>query len=188
MASQIHIAPLAEHPDLVPTVAGWLHQEWGYLYPGGSLESRIQQVRERAQPEGIPAVFIALSQETPVGTSGLLQYDSAVDRAIEVAHTAAVAQGKADIKWLETRVIPTPWLVSVYVTPEYRRRGIASQLVRHAMGAARRLGVERLYLYTETPGAEALYRSLGWQIFERLVYPEMHTTLMVADLTKLDIE
>jgi GNAT superfamily N-acetyltransferase len=184
MTIQVHIAPLADHLELVPTVAGWLHQEWGYLYPGGSLQSRIEQVYERAQPEGIPTVFIALAGETAVGTSGLLQYDSAVDRAIETAHTAAADRGKADLKWLERRVIPTPWLVSVYVVPEYRRRGIASRLVRHAMGAARRVGVDKLYLYTDTPGAEALYRSLGWQILERLVYTEMHTTLMVADLSK----
>jgi GNAT superfamily N-acetyltransferase len=186
MTTQIHIASLADHLDLVPTVAGWLHQEWGHLYPGGSLQSRMEQVYARAQPEGIPAVFIALAEETPVGTSGLLQYDSAVDRAIEAAHTTAAAQGKADLKWLEKRIIPTPWLVSVYVVPEYRRQGIASQLVRHAMGVARRTGVETLYLYTETEGAEALYRSLGWQILERLVYTEMHTTLMVADLTKFE--
>jgi GNAT superfamily N-acetyltransferase len=186
MTTQIRIASLADHLDLVPTVAQWLHQEWDYLYPGGSLQTRTKQVYERAQPSGIPTVFIALNEETPVGTSCLLVYDSAVDRAIEAAHTADAARGQADLKWLETRTIPTPWLASVYVVPEYRRRGIASRLVRHTMQAAQRMGVDTLYLYTDTDDAEALYRSLGWQILERLVYTEMHTTLLFADLTKID--
>jgi GNAT superfamily N-acetyltransferase len=186
LASQIQIASLADHLDLVPAVAQWLYQEWDYLYPGGSLQTRTQQVYERAQPEGIPTVFIALAEGTPVGTSCLLEYDSAVDRAIEAAHLADVARGQADPKWLETRVIPTPWLASVYVIPEYRRRGIASRLVCHAMQTAQRLGIETLYLYTDTAGAEALYQSLGWQVLERLVYPDMHTTLMFADLNKLE--
>jgi GNAT superfamily N-acetyltransferase len=182
----IRIASLANHLDLVPIVAQWLYQEWDYLYPGGSLQTRTQQVYERAQPDGIPTVFIALAEERPVGTSCLLEYDSAVDRAIEAAHRADAARGQADLNWLERRIIPTPWLASVYVTPEYRRRGIASRLVRHAMQAARRLEVETLYLYTDTSGAEALYRTLGWKVLERLVYTDMHTTLMFTDLTKLE--
>jgi len=187
LTSQIQIASLADHLDLVPIVAEWLYQEWDYLYPGGSLQTRTEQVYQRARPEGIPTVFIALADKTPVGTSCLLEYDSAVDRAIEAAHLADAARGQADLKWLEARVIPTPWLASVYVIPEYRRRGIAGQLVRHAMQAARRLGVETLYLYTDTAGAEALYLSLGWQVLERLVYTDMHTTLMFANLTQLEV-
>lgn len=35
MTEETRIASLADHLDLVPTVAQWLHQEWGYLYPGG---------------------------------------------------------------------------------------------------------------------------------------------------------
>jgi GNAT superfamily N-acetyltransferase len=184
MTTPIYIASLADHLDLVPVVAQWLYQEWDYLYPGGSLEARTQQVYERAQPGGIPTVFIALAGETPVGTSCLLVYDSAVDRAIAAAHTAAVGRGQADLTWLETRFIPTPWLASVYVAPERRRQGIASRLVRHTMQAARGMGVDRLYLYTETDEAEALYRNLGWHVLERLLYPEIGVTLMAADLMK----
>lgn len=184
MTRQISIASLANHLDLVPTVAQWLYEEWDYLYPGGTLDTRTKQVYERAQPDGIPTVFIALDDETPVGTACLLEYDSAVDRAIEAAHTADAARGRADLTWLERRFIPTPWLASVYVAPRYRRRGIATQLVRHTMQAAQRMGLAMLYLYTDTDGAEALYRSLGWQVLERLVYTDMHTTLMFVDLHK----
>ena len=180
MTAEIQIASLADHLDLVPTVAQWLYQEWGYLYPDGSLDSRTKQVYERAKPDGIPTVFVALKNGTPVGTTTLLRYDSAVDQAIEAAHAADVAAGK--LKKPLDRTIPTPWLASVYVAADHRRQGIASSLVRHAMQAAQEMGVEALYLYTDTAGAEALYRSLGWQVMERIVYSDMHTTLMVAHL------
>ena len=184
MTEKTRIASLADHLELVPVVAQWLHREWGHLHPGDSLATRTKQLYERTQHCGIPAVFVALKNRTPVGTAGLREYDTTMDRAIEAAHTADAALGQAHTKGLETRPDLTPWLVSVYVVPEYRRRGIASLLVRHAMQAAQRLGVENLYLYTDTDGAEALYRRLGWQVVERLVFTTMHTTIMVADLTK----
>ena len=43
-----------------------------------------------------------------------------------------------------------PWLASVYVPPEQRKKGIASALVRTVEDAARRLGYSRLYLFTST--------------------------------------
>ena len=186
MTKTIQIAWLADHLDLVPTVAQWFHEEWSHLHPGGSVEKTEKRISGRLHRDQIPTIFIALQDRTPVGSAGLLEYDTSVDQTIERAHIADAARGQADLKWLETRIIPTPWLASVYVAPAYRRRGIATQLVRHNMQLAKRLGAETLYLYTETEGAEALYRSLGWQVVERLVYTDMHTTLMSVDLSSMN--
>ena len=43
-----------------------------------------------------------------------------------------------------------PWLASVFVPPEHRKKGIASALVRTVEDAARRIGYDRLYLFTST--------------------------------------
>jgi GNAT superfamily N-acetyltransferase len=181
---QTQVAWLADHLDLVPTVAKWLHQEWGHMHPGGgSVDQTAKRVHQRAQRDRIPTAFIALDAGIPIGTACILEYDSAMDRALEEARAADAAPGKSDLKGSKTRSDLTPWLCAVYVVPERRRRGIASKLVRHVMLVAKRMGVEALYLYAETDAAEALYRSLGWQVLERQTYTTLRATIMVAVLS-----
>jgi predicted N-acetyltransferase YhbS len=59
----------------------------------------------------------------------------------------------------------SPWLASLYVPPERRSRGIGGALVDAAVAEARRLGVERLCLFT--PRHEAYYAARGWAVLER---------------------
>ena len=73
-----------------------------------------------------------------------------------------------------------PWLASVYVRPEARRRGIAGLLVRAGEDAARRLGFARLYLFTAS--VPALYAGLGWQARETRDYRGERITVMDRDL------
>ena len=55
-------------------------------------------------------------------------------------------------------------LEDVVVLPAYRRKGVASALLQHVLGAARGQGVTRTTLLTdrENVGAQALYRTLGF--------------------------
>lgn len=71
----------------------------------------------------------------------------------------------------------TPWLSSVYVPPEHRGRGIATALSLRAVEEARRLGHERIYLFT--PNSRALYARLGWQDLEVLHRQGISLTVMV---------
>ena len=181
---QTHVAWLADHPDLVPTVAQWLHREWGRMHPGGgSVDQTAKRVYLRAQRDRIPTAFVALDAGMPVGTACILEYDSVMDRTLEEARAADAETGQRELKEPKTRGDLTPWLCAVYVVPERRRRGIASKLVHHVMLVAKRMGVEALYLYAETEAAEALYRSLGWQVLERQTYTTLRATTMVAVLS-----
>ncbi len=47
-------------------------------------------------------------------------------------------------------------------------KGIASALVRTVEAAAKRIGYDRLYLFTES--ATSLYAGLGWQALEQCDY------------------
>ncbi|MGQ4386217.1 GNAT family N-acetyltransferase [Streptomyces sp. SAS_270] len=87
-----------------------------------------------------------------------------------VAATAALdARGPAhppNPRWLAERYPSgeTAQLRRVYVHPEHRRRGLARRLVGELIGFARADGGYRsAYLHTDpaSPGAEALWRSLG---------------------------
>ena len=56
------------------------------------------------------------------------------------------------------------------VASEFRRRGLATQLVRAAEDGLRRLGCAKVNLQVRTTNHEvvAFYRSLGYEIEERL--------------------
>ncbi|MDH3582755.1 MAG: GNAT family acetyltransferase [Phycisphaerae bacterium] len=62
------------------------------------------------------------------------------------------------------------WLYSLAVAPDRRRRGIATQLVRHAEGALTQLGCPKLNLQVRAENAEvvAFYESLGFHIEPRI--------------------
>lgn len=56
---------------------------------------------------------------------------------------------------------PAVWINAVLVAPEYRRQGVASQLIVAAERAASLVGVSSLYALTEVPD---LYSKLNWSI------------------------
>lgn len=74
----------------------------------------------------------------------------------------------------------TPWLAALYVAPEFRKRGIASALVRAIEQHARDVGCDELYLYTVT--AEPLYVKLGWTACDRFESNGEQFVLMARSL------
>jgi len=146
------IVPLVERPDLVAQVAAWGFAEWGYLNPGQTLEKRTIQIRGKLNVDRVPIAFVALDDDAGiVGTASLIFDDLEGDPR-------------------------NPWLASVYVPPEQRKKGIASALVRTVEDAARRLGYTRLYLFTST--APKLYADLGWRPLEQRDYRGDHIQIM----------
>jgi GNAT superfamily N-acetyltransferase len=153
----VRIESIAEHPELIETVARWQFGEWGHLEPGDSLAARIAYLgRQAAYPGRIPTTFIALDGDEPLGSASVVEYD------------------------METHPELTPWLASVYVQPDARGRGVASALVRCVMQEVTALGVSRLYLFTES--ARGLYEKLGWQMIGTDYYEGFDVTIMTVDL------
>lgn len=68
------------------------------------------------------------------------------------------------LEWGPTRGDPQPWrgrIVNVWTGPDFRRRGLARELVTRCLEAARGRGVTRLSLGTTEMG-RALYEALGF--------------------------
>jgi predicted N-acetyltransferase YhbS len=152
----VRVVPLVERPDLVEQVSVWGFAEWGHLNPGQTLEERTARIRGKMNVDRIPIAFVALDEEGRiVGTASLIFDDLEGDPR-------------------------NPWLASVFVRPEHRKKGIASALVRTVEDAARRLGYSRLYLFTSS--APALYAGLGWQALEQRVYRGEHIQVMDKSL------
>lgn len=146
---------LADHREHIPRLAEWLHAQWGYLHENDSVERRAERLESRTTRGGVPVAFVAVDGETLLGSASLVDDD------------------------LETRRELTPWLASVYVAPEHRRKGVASALVRRVVEEAREQGISRLYLWTTDQ--EDLYAGLGWRPVERMRFRDEDIVVMAID-------
>lgn len=81
---------------------------------------------------------------------------------------------------MDDRTELTPWLASVFVAPEQRRRGVGGDLVRHVMDRARHAGIATLYLFT--PDRQRFYQRLGWHELEQTRYRGYPVTIMCGKL------
>ncbi len=145
----ITIDPLAEHPDLVRVIAEW-HNRWDERQ---SLDFWIRCHTADARQEGIARAWIAFVDGEPVGSVSLVEGNM---------------DGRPEL---------SPWLAALWVRPEYRGRGVGAALARRCEEEARRLGVRRLYLYTEA--AAGFYTRLGWSVLSCEQYEGECVVVMV---------
>jgi GNAT superfamily N-acetyltransferase len=120
------------------------------------MTSAVIAVR-RLKPEEVEAVdrhlpLSRLDQESGEGSTYLIAWED--DRPV----------GHAHIAWDSTH-LGLPEIQDVYVVPDKRRRGIASQLTHAAEDEARRRGWDGISLSvsrSDNPAAAQLYAKLGY--------------------------
>ena len=148
---------LADHPEHLPTLARWHHQEWGGQVRDWPVEVAQAELASHRQRSAIPTTIIALEGEILLGSASLLVEDM------------------PDFPPL------APWLASVYLIPERRGRGLGTALVRRVIAEARRLGVGRLYLFST--GAVPFYVARGWQPWGPAMAAGIPGQILYFDLT-----
>lgn len=156
----MNIINLAAEPEHIPTLATWHQREWAHLNPGGTLEKRMDKMQRYLDDGLVPSTFVC-------------KYDG------QLAGSAAIVESDID-----SRPELTPWLASVFVAPAFRRRGLGSELVKHAMRQAALAGIRSLYLFT--PDRAAFYQKLGWQTVSKEDYRGCAVTVMQVDLQQPD--
>lgn len=135
----IEIVTIDDRPDLAPIVAEWIYHEWG-MDDGYSLEETIKYISAASPRSPIPQTFVLLVDDKPVGTSSFVADD------------------------LKERPDLTPWLASVYVVPEERKKGYVIPLIQVVERAAMHALVRTLWLHTEN--AKHMYAKSGWREVE----------------------
>ena len=148
----MQIEYLKYHSDCIPLIAGWFHREWGHYYPELTIDDIEERLRERLNVDKIPLALVAMEGGEAVGTVSLKISD------------------------MDTRKQYTPWLASMYVREDKRKKGIGRKMVAAIEKKAKELGVEKLYLYT--PDAEIFYAKLGWQRIEYTEYRGANVCIM----------
>jgi len=146
---------LPADPAIVETIAGWHQETWGHL-TGRSHVERIREFDAQLESDRIPLTVVAFEGGRPVGSASLLVED------------------------MDTHLDWTPWLASVFVLPDFRRRGIGERLCRRIVAEARRLGVARLYLFTPDKGP--YYARMGWERIGEEGYRGEQVTTMRLEL------
>lgn len=152
----MRLEDLRDHSGAVETLAGWHFDEWQHLYPDQTREDFADDLRRSLESGTVPATWVLVDDEGVWGSASVLEQD------------------------MDTNHELGPWLANVYVHPQFRGRGLGSELIRHVMEQSAANGLEVLYLFT--PGQEAFYESLGWQSLRGERYHGEDVTIMQACL------
>ena len=154
----MRILDLKQVPHFLPTLAQWHQEQWSYLNPGENLHHRIARMQEYLGESFLPTTFVAI-EDNLAGSVAIVEND------------------------MDTKPELSPWLASVYIAPEYRHKGIATALIKHAMQQAQAHGYKQLYLFT--PDAQvAFYMQRGWQLMEATDYRGSRVTIMSCHLNQ----
>ena len=153
------VASLVEHPHHWQTAAEWSFEAWKHDFPSDTVQTYLDQYAlASSESEELLEVFAAIdSQDDLLGVATLVDDDELPD-APE----------------------PGPWLAAVFVTPNARKFGVGSALVKHVVNRARVLGYPKIYLYTEHQ--ELWYASKGWSKIRDIIFLGLHHTVMQLDL------
>ena len=126
MVQEFRIVKLRDAPEAATICAAWLYNEWGHRRSGSSLERPIERFVARANDIELPIAFVALSDRHPVGTASLVATEEPSDTF-------------------------GPWLGSVYVLPNMRGMGLATQLIAAVEEEAKALGFAHIWLSASVP-------------------------------------
>ena len=147
---------LCRYPEHLQTVGKWLFNEWGHYYEGYSEKDWVSGLETRMDFKRIPFIFVAIVRDKAVATASIVKED------------------------MSTHKYLTPWLASVYVDANYRRKKIGTRIVLKIEEEARDMGIRKLYLFT--PDMKKFYENIGWTVFEEPQYRGERVFLMVKDL------
>jgi predicted N-acetyltransferase YhbS len=140
------IADLRDHPWHVPALAHWLKATFAVHRPHITTATYEERLRAGESDRPLPRTWIALVGDELAGCARLTEADHPDRRDL------------------------TPWLASVFVVPDRRRRGIGSALVQTVQQAAHDAGFAALYLFT--PDQARLYGRQGFVVIGTVASPE----------------
>ena len=133
------------------------------------VEFNSAMARETEGKELLPEVIGA-------GVRSLLRNPKAGFYLVAEEGSQAVAALMITKEWSDWRNGTFWWIQSVYVRPQFRRRGVYRRLYRHVQALAkkdRKVCGFRLYVERENRRAQKTYRALGMQRTRYLVFEEL---------------
>lgn len=133
----VQIIDMPDDSALQHQVAKTCVEYWQRDFPLDTDEWYLNLYAESLSSAGLPIVLVALENGAFIGTASLIADDE-----------------------LPNAAEPGPWIAAVFVAPSHRRQGVGSSLVMELQERAAMVGIDEIFLYTET-GA-SWYESMGW--------------------------
>jgi GNAT superfamily N-acetyltransferase len=152
----IEITRLKPDSPELQSCAAWRYEAFLKSYGYSLLDSGAQLTKLATQPDEYETALIALVDGRLAGICLLVLHE------FEPLHDVS------------------PWLASLFVAPEFRKRGVARKLVAAIEDQAREHGVARLHLYTGD--AEAFYVKCGWSLAEHGIADGEAYAFMIRNL------
>ncbi|MER1957010.1 MAG: GNAT family N-acetyltransferase [Solibacillus sp.] len=142
----MEITTLVKKPSYSKDVAHMIYEEFVVGTTSKMTFADVETFFQHTQFDSFPITFIAIVNETCVGTVSVFQND------------------------YKERPHYTPWLASLYVKPEYREQKIGAQLMTYLLAYVKVLGISEIYLKTEN--ASDYYTKRGWTLVESIHEPD----------------
>jgi RimJ/RimL family protein N-acetyltransferase len=152
----ITIRFLADHPDTIPTLVNWFRAQWPDYHADMSDEEMEQDLLEDASRDRLLIRLLAFDANELAGTIILRENGSGVQPGFQ------------------------PELGGLYVVESHRGHGIATELVRAGMQAAREQGYQTVF--ATTVAAAGILERLGWEFIQTEVHPDGQTALYQCKL------
>lgn len=150
----IKIKYLCEYPRVIPELAQIWHDSIGQKWrPDVSIAQIEAKLHDHLNKDALPLTYVAFAGEEPIGMCTLTSNDG-----------------------LKSKLMP--WLSSVCVRPDYRKRGIGKLLTQMAKEKAHKMGFEKLYLFIFDPEIANWYINDGWQKIEESAFQDKPVIIM----------
>lgn len=134
MKENFQIVSLSEHPEVTLQAAKWFHQKWDV--PESAYLQSMEECQQGNSP--VPQWYVVMEQEKIVAGIGVIENDFHVRKDL------------------------TPNVCALYVEKEYRKQGIAGELLQLVCDECLTKGIDTLYLVTEHT---SFYERYGWEFF-----------------------
>lgn len=146
---------LADCPEHIPALSQLYFEELGHPWvPGADLARAQASFQEHLHRDTLPLTLVALHGNIPIGMASLRDNDGIRD----------------DL---------SPWLGSLVVDPDYRRRGVARSLITNILQLAHGMGYAHVYLFALDPTLPAWYNLLGWREIAKDEFRQRPVTVMM---------
>ena len=153
----IKIDLLKNHPHAISALADIWHEVLGKIWMPEIGIEEIESLYYDELNRDMPLTYIALYDETPVGSCTLE---------------------------LNGGICPDlgPWIGDLVVGPKYQKQGIGKILLEATVKKAKDLGFEKLYLFTFDPKIPEYYQRHGWRTIGMNEFKSHSVTVMEASI------
>lgn len=154
----VTIKLLKYHPEIISTLVSLWQEGIGHTWLPDICITRVaDKLNAHLNEDCLPITWVAFKNQKPVGMVSLRNNDGI----------------RPDL---------SPWLGSLVVDQNYRKQGIAQQLIEVTKTKAFELGFQQLYLLAFDPTIPDYYSKLGWNTIGMDQLAGHDVTVMQIDL------